>query len=660
MNKKLFVGLLAASLLLSVVVPYSSTSAQTTCNVDALRRVSFGQRGPAVGALQRCLIELGYLNIARPTNYYGSQTAAAVLQFYRDANIQAGVQARGRVFGPAGIAAMRQMLAGEMPEREEVVVRPQPEPQPQPQTGQVPPEVLNQALSLIIAGKTNEALALMAPYLGGQLPPVATPTQQTTTPPTTGPNLTPGVPGYLTAEIEPSVSGVIVREGETARAFGLRFRADSGAVRIDSIVLRWPTTNPAAPARVISRIELLDDNNNVLSSKTPADFYQDSNLNYFVPFSGLNFVVPANQFRSLFFRVSLVGTLPSVTPTWPRDVTFQVSASDVRGTDGTGAVISPSISPSPLSLTFSADATVAGSAYFVTAVDPSSPMEGYVFASDLVNGKSQDVPALVVNLTPKNDDLRLTSMTGSVVNTSIVERLRIKIGNTTVIQTTSSNGSWEVPLASYGITLKKDQAQKVTISVDLRNAAVTPATFTVSVATTTAINSVGDTKGYTTQAVSQVLGFVKGGPTFAVSSKSLVLKAKKDSSQTIVTTTVDTVSYVINVTANGTDVYIPTSAPVYVEVVKPDNSVVATTTLNVVNVVPNNTELVGSRYRVPAGNTVSFELSRVVNTDIGGNLTLRAWVKRINWGYDSTSPTVQATFMANDVNTYATSLVVPQ
>ncbi|MEM1974197.1 MAG: peptidoglycan-binding domain-containing protein [Thermoplasmata archaeon] len=648
--KKYLTYFVITATLISLFVPVASLRAQT-CNPDTLTQVRYGQRSAAVRNLQACLMELGYNIPAGATGYYGSQTRTAVKNFYRD---YLNMSWHGNWVGPQGIETLKSALAQAPAPEEEAQA-------PQAPSG-ISADVLAQVLQKIQAGDLQGALALLLGALGAQVPttPSGEQPQPQPQPQPTTEGLTPGVPGFLYAEVDPSVTGVTVREGETAKVFGIKFRAESGAVRVDSVVLRWSSSNPAAPHRILSKLEVLDESGNVLASKSASDFLVDSNLNYYLPVTGLNLVVPANQYKSIFVNVTLVGTLPSVSGVWPQDIVFTVSGSDIRGVDGTGAVISASAAPSTLTLQFSADVTVAGTAYFVTAINPSSPQEGYVFAQDLVNGKAQNVPALVVNLTAKNDNLRITEMKGSVSNTSTVERVRVSIGNVSVVQTPASDGSWTVNLTPYGIVVNKDQTQTVTIAVDLRGATNTPATFTVSVSTTTAQNSLGDTKAYATQATSQVLGYVKGGPTFVVNSKQLVLKAKKDSNQNITTTTVDSVTYSVKVMANGIDVYIPTSSPVYVEIVKPDNSIAATTTLNVVNVNPVNTELVNRRYRIPAGNEVTFEFTAIPNKDLSGNLTLRAWVKSISWGYDSSSTPNTATFMANDPATWATSFVTPQ
>lgn len=651
-NKKIFVGILLASLLVLGVAPYFSVSAQS-CDPDALKSVKMGQRGATVKNVQACLMEAGYDIPAGATGYYGEQTRKAVQAFYADWYGEWD----GRSLGPKGVQELKNLLAGgeeQMPPAEQTP------PETSQPTPQVPSDVLMQILTLMLAGKTTEAMALLSPYLGGlPLPTTSVVTTTVTTTTTTQPveeGLTPGVPGYLFAEADPSVSGVIVREGESAKVFGIKFRADSGAVKVTSLVLRW-NNNPAAPYRILSRVEVLDESGNVLASKSPSDFLTDSSLNYYLPVSGLNVVVPVNNQKSVFVRVTLVNTLPPGVS--GSSTAFSIQSSDVRGVDGTGATISASLSQSPLSFSFTPEATLAGSAQLTAARDSSSPAEGYVFASDVANGRAQNVTALVFNLTTQNDSLRLTRMTGSVSTTTIVERVRVSIGGSNFVAN-SSGTNWELNLGSAGLVIEKDKSQRVTVAVDLRNAAVTPATFTVSVATTTAQNSLGDTRDYSTQASSNVLSYVRGGPTFVVNSKSLILKSIKDANGNIATTTVDTVSFQVSITANQTDVYIPESSPVYVEVVQPNNVTTATTTLNVSIVNPSGTEKQGGRYRIPRGNTVTFTFTAMPNRNLVGDLTLQAWVKSISWGYDSSGTLNTATFMANDKNTWATAEVQPQ
>jgi hypothetical protein len=159
-SKKAIVGLVLTSLLAFSVVPYFNVRAQT-CDPAALVPVSYGQRGAAVRNAQACLIEAGYDIPAGVTGYYGSQTRNAVKEFYAD---WYGTWA-GNSLGPKGVAELKSRLAAA------------PSQPTQPTAGGVSQNQLQQVLTLLSQGKTNEALALLLTILGSQ--------QQQTTIPTT-------------------------------------------------------------------------------------------------------------------------------------------------------------------------------------------------------------------------------------------------------------------------------------------------------------------------------------------------------------------------------------------------------------------------------------------------------------------------------------------
>jgi hypothetical protein len=663
--KKPLVYFVVLSILFSLVpvVPFNYLSA-ATCDPDALRPVSYGQRGAAVRNAQACLIEAGYDIPAGATGYYGNQTRKAVREFYKD---WYGAWSGDRL-GPQGVEQLRSLLAGgsQQPsdtDTETPTQQPTSEQQQQTQQNNQFMQLLTTLLLPLLgvnldATTTNQ---LMQALSSGDLTQLATlianlrqqQQQQQTTPE----GLTPGVPGLLSIDQDPSVSGVIVREGETKKVFGIRMRADSGAVSVKSIVLRWGKgNNQPAPHRVLSKLELVDSNDNVLYSTnvTSGTFNEDLSGDYYLTISGLNFVVPANSYRSVFVRVSLVNTLPSVT-NWNRTVKFEVKGSEVRGVDGTGSTISASRDVP--NLEFTAESTLAGSARVVASRNVNSPRTGYVFPTDQANNRAVDVRALIVDITAKNDNLRITKIEGKVVNTSTVERVRVSFGNSSFSATPDSAGNFEFDVNSANFVVNRDQTQSINLSVDLRNATYSPATFTVEVSKIYTRNSLGDTLEDNVNVKSDVLSFIKSGPELTVNSKTLVLRARRNNND-IATTTIGVVEYVISVKAVGGAIYIPTNNVATVSIQKADNTEVASTSLNVSAVEPQNTALSGGYYIIPENSTVKFTLARDPSIDLTGNFTLRSKLANFVWSPDG-STNLTADFLINDQN-YWTSLVNPQ
>jgi hypothetical protein len=357
--------------------------------------------------------------------------------------------------------------------------------------------------------------------------------------------------GFLTVDKDPTVAAVTLREGESGKVVGLRFRADNGAVSVKSIFLRW--TGSTAPYRVISALKVVDSQGNVLyqTNVGPNTFLQDSSLNYYLPISGLNVNVPKNGYASVFVEVTVVGTLPSGVTS----LSFAVNQNDVRGRDGAGI---DRFGPSG-QLTWSAtlSATLAGQARFVGALNPNTPKQGYVFG-DPVDGRAYKVKVLSFDVTAKNDNLRVTQVTGSVTNTSTVQAVYLAQGNNVMdVRTPSSaSGAFTFDVTPANFTINRDQTVTFDVLVDFTApTATTVATFTVSVATTTGVNSLGDNISSATKVTSELMRAVRVGPQFSKVSADV----QRSYNQQTNTSTVTSITYVLNITPKGGPIYIPTA-----------------------------------------------------------------------------------------------------
>jgi hypothetical protein len=476
-NKKAIVGLVLTSLLTFSVVPYFNVRAQS-CNPDALVPVSYGQRGSAVRNAQACLIEAGYDIPAGATGYYGSQTRNAVREFYAD---WYGAWS-GNNLGPRGVAELRSRLAAETTAGT---------------TGGTTGGTTNQQ---------DQTAALVAAVLAALqqmgIIPSATSTQTSTQQQT-------AAEGFLTVEQDPSVVAVTLREGETGKVFGLRMRADNGDVNVQSIFLRWATTSDAAPFRTISKIEIVDEQGNVLFTRNVDNttFYQDSSLNYYLPVTGLNFNVPKNTYKSLFVQVTVVGTLPSGVNT----AGFYVNANDVRGVDGAGV---QRFAPSgQISQDFTLQPAIAGQAEWVVARNVNTPKEGYLFGR-VADGKLYNQKVLSLDVTAKYDSLRMTQVSGSVSGNATVTAVYLRHGSRTLASSPVSSGSFTFNVTPANFTVNQDQTVTLDIYADFANGSQTEATSSVTVTNVSGVNSLGDTRSKSVSVNSDVMHYLTVGPQF--------------------------------------------------------------------------------------------------------------------------------------------------
>jgi hypothetical protein len=641
--KKPLVYFVAFATLFYLLSPVGLLRAQT-CDPDALSSVKnpqnvlrFGARNSAVKNLQACLIEAGYNIPAGATGYYGSQTRKAVKEFYKE---WYGAW-HGNWVGPQGVKQLVALVKG-------VQEQPTTAEQPTTPTTGVSPDVLAQVLQKIQAGDVQGALSLLLSALGGAQAPT---TAEQPTGTTTAEQPTAVEEGFLTVDKDPTVAAVTLREGESGRVVGLRFRADNGAVNIKSIFLRW--TGSTAPHRVISALKVVDSQGNVLyqTNVGPNTFLQDSSLNYYLPISGLNVVVPKNGYASVFVEVTIVGTLPSGV----NSLSFKVGQNDVRGRDGAGI---DRFGPSS-ELTWSAtlSQTLAGQARFVGALNPNTPKQQYVFGEP-VDGRAEKVKVLSFDLTAKNDNLRVTQITGSVTNTSTVQAVYLAQGNNVLdVRTPAASGAFTFDVTPANFIINKDQTVTFDVLVDF----VAPnipnvATFTVSVATTSGVNSLGDNVSSATQVTSEMMRAVRVGPQFAVVQKTI--DPIKDTGNN--TTTVSNVVFRVNVKAVGGTLYVPASntATITIETAG-GSSQTAVVSPNAVRVGSTNVSAVGGYYVVPEGSTYEFEF-RTSGQTFTGVQSVRARLSSFAFDNDTSAPVMDTSSFLHDLPEFWTDLVAPR
>ena len=104
------VALFGIGTVVGLVLMTAPHSARAACNPTALSQVSLGMSGDSVSALQGCLIEAGITIPAGVTGYYGTQTQAAVSQFYATHMGMSGWN--GASMGPLGRAKLASVRGG--------------------------------------------------------------------------------------------------------------------------------------------------------------------------------------------------------------------------------------------------------------------------------------------------------------------------------------------------------------------------------------------------------------------------------------------------------------------------------------------------------------------------------------------------------------------
>ena len=617
--KKYLLPLLGLSLLLGSFYFSTPVKAQT-CDPDALVPVSYGQRGSAVRNAQACLMEAGYDIPAGATGYYGEQTKRAVQQFYADWY----GRWEGLRLGPRGVEELKSMLAGEAEEEAEEEVS-------QPSQSQ------QDQLSDIVAA----VLAVLQQM--GILPSQQQPEQPQQLP----------TEGTLTVErhSEPT-SGVPLREGESGYVLGLRFRATQGDVTVQRLRVNWPT-NVEAPHRVLSRVELVDADGNVLWSAnvTSAEgqpFYRETSGQYYLLITGLNLNVPKDTVKVVYLRATAVSTYPSGVA--GNQITLTVPTQGVRAVTAGGAVnlFEPS---SPVENKFLPQGTLAGSAALSVVRTSDTPQERNVVANELVSGTgtsavmrvSQDVPLLKVRLTAQNDNMRLRE----VVATFTVSHADLKptifyleidgrkVGNVSVTQSGTVGTTTISDLFPENITIPAGSSKEAVLGVSrVEGVVYTDRTLTVTLTNVTAENSLQSTAGsFSGSVTSEVVHFFAVAPTFAFPSADNRVTASRD--QNLSTTTFSYtgkigVTLPSNVHAGG-QVRISSSSPFALqwEISDGTTSTVTYIIASVRDSAGNVISQTGGYYVLNAGDTYYFELT--AQHSVSGSRQARVRVNSITW-----------------------------
>jgi hypothetical protein len=280
-------------------------------------------------------------------------------------------------------------------------------------------------------------------------------------------------------------------------------------------------------------------------------------------------------------------------------------------------------------------------------LNTNTPKQQYIFG-DPTDGRAQKVKVLSFDVTAKNDNLRVIKIEGSVTNTSTVQTVYLAQGNNIMdARTPAASGVFTFDIASAKFLIKKDETVTFDLLVDFY-APLAPsiATFTVSVATTTGINSLGEIVSSATQVTSEMMRVARVGPSFAVVEKTI--SVARDQSNLLITT-VQSVGFRVKVTAVGGSLYVPATNTVTITL---ETTSGATSTVSVApTAVRVGTTIVsasGGYYIIPEGATYEFEF-RTAGQSFLGPQSVRARLSSFVFDNDPSVPGVMddASFLHN-------------
>jgi len=606
MTKKIFSAVVALALAFTVIAP-AVTSAQTVTTTSAYTfstDLTVGSTGSDVVALQSFLVAKGLLTMPAGVaeGYFGSLTQAAVSAY----QAMKGITPTAGYFGPITRAAVN-------------------------------------ADEMSMGGTTTTTTTTTCP---------AGYTCTSTTPVNTAPVCPAGYtctanPGTVTTSAPAGTEGTLqvtlasnpadqsnIRTQTDIPVYGLNFLAQIAPVTVQTVDLEiadYNTTNGSNenPATLINTIKVW--NGSTLIETVPvtaSSFTQDSNQNYYIRFSGLNFLVPVGTTQELTFSFS------TNSIDVQRNVTINgYGSSSIRATSGDN-----------ISDFYDASGLVRHDSFYqpgtatLTLSAASNPLREQNYRIDPTNGVL-GVPLLTFNLNAQTGNASLLTVNASTTASGTKPTTLYLYNGSTLLQSQSvgANGSaiFNNLNNTTGAVVSADTIQTFTIKADY------PSNTANGSYSSTTINSIvyETANGSTlTTTSSPVVGvnqyFYTASPSFTLASTPTIqiTGTNQNGSSTAATAT-----FSFNVTATGGTMTEPVNSDFVVDFATSTTGVQLQAPSVSVVTIPNNNIADGSTASVTV--TAQLPNSTVVNSGL-----YNAYIKSITWHItnNTASPVTQS------------------
>jgi peptidoglycan hydrolase-like protein with peptidoglycan-binding domain len=272
-----------------------------------------------------------------------------------------------------------------------------------------------------------------------------------------------GAEGSFTVVIG-SPGNSTVDAGVDIPVYGIKVRAYGSDITINRVDLQFTVkrgTDTYSPSTLITAIKAWDGST-VLKTVSSPVFTQDSNLNWFTQVSGINFVVPKDQEKTLTFSIDTVTALDN-----NRTVKVQVYGSNgIRGTDGAGIS-----SYQGLAVPRTHTIQVPGQATLTLALAPDNPFSNN-WENDVTNGtKNLTLLKFTAKATGGNATLqRLAVNTWNGAASGSASRiiptvLRLKDGSTVVAEVTPTTSDFPT-FENFNLNIPSGTTKTLTIEGD--------------------------------------------------------------------------------------------------------------------------------------------------------------------------------------------------
>ncbi len=371
---------------------------------------------------------------------------------------------------------------------------------------------------------------------------------------------TPGVEGTLTATLAPVPgSSTTVREGDMKKAvLGVELEAKLSDIKIERVKIKLDQTTGGTSDKkfyrdIADRMYVMDGSTVLASVDLNSDtVVEETSGEYYVTITGLNYVIRKDTKKTLTIAIDAQDSIDSTLldgDTW----TVTIPNSGIRGTDGAG-VNQYSSANATYARTFETKAASSESASLTVSVSGSSPLTGEVIAS---NGSDEDeldgLTLVAFDAKAEDDDVTITDVTATISNSgsATTTTAYLFVGSTQIGSASVSGTSAVFDDIDY--TIDENSTKTITLKVDVRDAATSATTFSISAVSITAENSEGDAASVSGSVSGNTLTVRKVGPQFTLVSKSISKSATSNQNNTSTSTV--SADFVVRITAVGGDLY---------------------------------------------------------------------------------------------------------
>ena len=372
---------------------------------------------------------------------------------------------------------------------------------------------------------------------------------------------TPGVEGILSVTAGPVSTSVANVGQKQVPVLSVRAQAQNSDLAVQRITLNLGADTKIYN-KIYSTIYVMNGSNVVATVPLNSSTVVLNGSNYVVNATGFNIIVPKNTYKDITIAADLYPTID--LSKYGGANSISVDNNGVRAVDGAGIVqYGPSTS---ISQSITINTSLVDNAQANISTDPSSVQANMVPVTDTTNGQYLGLPVLTFAVNAQNDSLHFRTVKVDFATTSNGASAGAKVsvaylyqGSTMVQSAAVTAGSAifnNIVNGTAGASIPVNTTLPYTVKVDVTG--VTAGTLDVqaqvNVSGTTILNSQDGTVYSTNGSAAGFKQTVAGkGPAFALASAPTLTKVVSNSDTSGNATTTYTATFLLNVTAVGTD-----------------------------------------------------------------------------------------------------------